>query len=107
LSDRDDAVFAALGDPTRRALLARLAQDGPLTATELAPGWPMSRQAVAKHLGCLAAAGLVEAARRGREVRYQVVTDRLDDAGRWLDEVGQRWDRRLGALRRQLEGPAT
>jgi DNA-binding transcriptional ArsR family regulator len=97
-----DALFAALGDPTRRALLDRLARDGPMTATELAPAWPISRQALTKHLGCLAAAGLVGAARHGREVRYELVAERLDEAARWLAGVGRQWDRRLDALERQL-----
>jgi DNA-binding transcriptional ArsR family regulator len=98
----DDAIFAALGDPTRRALLDRLSRDGPLTATQLALGWPVSRQALVKHLGSLAAAGLVDTARQGREVRYEVVAARLEDAARWLSDVGRRWDRRLDALEAQL-----
>ncbi len=93
-----DEVFAALGDPTRRALLDRLSRLGPMTATELAPDYPMSRQALVKHLAGLAAAGLVSPARRGREVRYEVVPDRLDEAAAWLGDVGRRWDRRLAAL---------
>ena len=68
-----DAVFAALADPTRRRLLDQLSSDGPLTATELASSYPVSRQAVVKHLTALAAAGLLDAERHGREVRYGVV----------------------------------
>jgi DNA-binding transcriptional ArsR family regulator len=98
-----DVFFAALGDPTRRRLLDRLAHDGPLTATQLAPGYPMSRQALVKHLSSLTDAGLVEPMRRGREVRYEVVPGRLDDAATWLTSVASRWDRRLDALRRHLE----
>lgn len=100
-----DALFAALGDPTRRHLLLRLAGDGPLTATQLAPAYPISRQALVKHLASLSDAGLVEASRVGREVRYEVVPGRLDEATAWLASVGRRWDRRLDALRRHLEGP--
>ena len=98
-----DALFSALGDPTRRRLLDRLARDGPLTATQLAPAYPMSRQALVKHLASLSDAGLVEPSRVGREVRYEVVPERLDDASAWLTAVGRQWDRRLGALRRHLE----
>jgi DNA-binding transcriptional ArsR family regulator len=96
------AVFAALGDPTRRQLLERLSRDGPLSATQLAPGYPMSRQALMKHLATLSAAGLVGASRQGREVRYEVVPAHLDDAAAWLHDVGRRWDDRLDALRHHL-----
>lgn len=99
-----DAVFAALGDPTRRRLLDRLARDGPLTATELARDHQVSRQAIVKHLSALVAAGLVVGDRHGREVRYRVEADRLDAAIAWLTDVGGRWDRRLAALQRQLGG---
>jgi DNA-binding transcriptional ArsR family regulator len=100
-----DAVFAALGDPTRRRLLDQLSVEGPLTATELAASYAVSRQAVVKHLGALAAAGLLDTERRGREVRYGVVRGRLGGASSWLAEVGARWDERLEALRRQLGDP--
>lgn len=102
-----DAVFAALADPTRRQILDQLSSQGPLTATELATNYPVSRQAVAKHLGALAAAGLLDAERHGREVRYGVVPGRLGGASAWLAEVGSQWDRRLEALRRQLARPRT
>ena len=99
---RTDAVFAALADPTRRRLLDELSEGGPRSATELAPGYAMSRQAVVKHLGVLAEAGLVTARRDGRDVRYQLEPDPLADATAWLAEVGRRWDSRLDALRRHL-----
>ncbi len=101
----DDAIFAALADPTRRRLLDQISRQGPLTVTELSGGYPMSRQAVAKHMSALTGAGLVTGERLGREVRYQVVADRLDDAVAWLADVGQRWDRRLAALHLQLTEP--
>jgi DNA-binding transcriptional ArsR family regulator len=100
-----DLVFAALADPTRRRLLDELSQEGPRSATDLAPGYPMSRQAVVKHLAALADAGLLVAERHGREVRYRLLPDPLTDATAWLAEVGSRWDRRLVALARQLSGP--
>ena len=100
-----DAVFAALGDPTRRRLLDQLSVEGPLTATELAAHYPVSRQAVVKHLGALTAAGLLDAERHGREVRYGVVRGPLGGASSWLAEVGSRWDQRLEALQRQLGDP--
>jgi DNA-binding transcriptional ArsR family regulator len=97
-----DAVFDALGDATRRRLFATVAAAGPVTATALAADLPVTRQAVAKHLGVLADAGLVTARRQGREQRYEAVPDALDDARAWLDDVGRRWDERLDALRRHV-----
>jgi DNA-binding transcriptional ArsR family regulator len=95
-------VFAALADPTRRTVLDELASRGPLSATQLAEGLPVSRQAVVKHLSALADAGLVTSERAGREVRFQVSRDGIGDAVSWLVTVGDRWDRRLDALRRHL-----
>jgi DNA-binding transcriptional ArsR family regulator len=92
-------VWAALADPTRRRLLDQLSRHGPLTATELAPDYPVSRQALVKHLGALSVAGLVTTERRGREVRYRVVSTGLEEAVAWLSEVGALWDVRLTALR--------
>lgn len=103
-ADPAGAVFAALADPTRRQVLAMVAGEGPLTATELAAVLPISRQGVAKHLAVLDRAGLVVAERSGRETRYTARPDRLDDARAWLDTVGSRWDRRLAALKARLEG---
>lgn len=95
-------VFAALGDPTRRWIVERLSDDGPQTATELAAELPISRQAVAKHLGSLAQAGLVDAVRSGRETRYELQPQPLSTAAEWVAEVGARWDDRLDRLRRDL-----
>jgi DNA-binding transcriptional ArsR family regulator len=99
-----DGVFAALGDPNRRRLLDQLSRRGPLTATELARDFDISRHAVVKHLNARAGAGVLVARRRGRarEVRYEVVPDHLRGAMAWLADVGDRWDRRLAALQRQL-----
>jgi DNA-binding transcriptional ArsR family regulator len=99
-----DAVFAALADPTRRAVLQRLLEDGPATATALAPAFPVSRQAVVKHLGVLGDAGLVTATRDGREVRYAARTEPMVEAASWLARAGAQWDARLARLVRQL-GP--
>ena len=66
-ADPADAVFTALSDGTRRSLYATLGDRGEASATDLARGLPVSRQAVQKHLGTLAAAGLVATARSGRE----------------------------------------
>jgi DNA-binding transcriptional ArsR family regulator len=93
-----DHVFAALGDPTRREVLALVGRRGPLTATELAERLPVSRQAVMKHLDQLRDAGLVASEKDGRAVRYTLCADPLDDAAAWMAGVGAAWDRRLGAL---------
>src|SRR5579859_7852624 len=90
-----EAVFAALADPTRRTVLDELAASRPMSATQLAVRFPVTRQAVVKHLTALAEAGLVTSARAGREVRYQVDAGGLDDAVGWLSTVGRRWDDRL------------
>lgn len=100
-TSNSDAVFGALADPTRRALLARVATN-PSTATELAGGLPITRQAVVKHLGALADAGLLERERSGREVRYRVTPAPLSDAVSWITEVGAQWDERLASMARAL-----
>ena len=97
-----DAVFDALADPTRRALLSRVGELGGATATELARELPVSRQAVSKHLSVLAAAGLAAPAREGREVRYVLTPAPLSEAVAWMAGVGAQWDSRLAALQRRL-----
>ena len=99
---RLDDVFAALGDPGRRSLVQAVAARGTATATELAAELPVTRQAVAKQLSLLAAAGLLRATRAGRETRYAVTAEPLEDAVAWMVEVGARWDERLAALERSL-----
>ena len=103
LTPRADAVFTALADPNRRRLLAAVSTS-PATATELADGLPISRQAVVKHLAALADAGLLERERRGREVRYRVTPEPLSDAVGWMAEVGGQWDERLAALAGRYRG---
>jgi len=96
------AVFDALGDPGRRALVASVAERGTATATELAADLPVTRQAVAKQLAMLADAGLLQAKRVGRETRFEVTPQPLGEAAQWLVDVGSRWDERLAALGRSL-----
>jgi DNA-binding transcriptional ArsR family regulator len=100
--DRAGAVFGALSDPTRRALLQTIAEQPQATATELASDLPISRQAVLKHLAALADAGLVDRERSGREVRYKVTPEPLTDAVSWMADVGGQWDGRLAALQRRF-----
>jgi DNA-binding transcriptional ArsR family regulator len=103
--DADDgvgAIFSALADPNRRALIHSLAARDGATATELAAELPVTRQAVAKHLAALGAAGLVHGERRGRETRYELTPSALDEAVGWITAVGAQWDERLKALRAHL-----
>jgi DNA-binding transcriptional ArsR family regulator len=101
---RVDAVFDALGDPSRRTLVREIAARGDATATELAAGLPVTRQAVAKQLVALADAGLLRATRSGRETRYAITPEPLGDAVGWMLDVGARWDDRLAKLGRSLSG---
>jgi DNA-binding transcriptional ArsR family regulator len=93
-------VFAALADPTRRAIFERLARAGDVTATGLADGLPVTRQAVSKHLATLEEAGLIRGSRHGREHRYAPSPAPLADAARWMADVGAAWDTRLDRLAR-------
>jgi DNA-binding transcriptional ArsR family regulator len=96
-------VLTALADPTRRQLLDLLAEAGQASATTLAERLPVTRQAVVKHLAVLSDAGLVTAARTGREVLYRVRPEPLDASARWLSDLANAWDRRLAALKRVAE----
>ena len=92
-------VFAALGDATRLAVIARLCTDGPLSIARLSEGAAVSRQAVTKHLETLAEAGLVRDARLGRERIWELEPRRLDVARRELDRISAQWDAALGRLK--------
>ncbi|MBW0252727.1 metalloregulator ArsR/SmtB family transcription factor [Cellulomonas sp. PS-H5] len=91
----DDALWSAVGDPTRRRLLDALLADGGGTATSLSAAVPVTRQAVAKHLAVLDRAGLVHGVTEGRERRYRVDDAQLARAAAQLDAVGRTWDARL------------
>ena len=100
--DSLDRVFTALADGTRRTVMRQLLDDGPTTASELAEGLPMTRQAVVKHLQALSHEGLVDAQRDGREVHYRATPKPMGDAVAWMLRTGAQWDTRLERLRRQL-----
>lgn len=97
-----DGVFAALSDPTRRTVLELIGDSGEASASQLARRLPVSRQAVHKHLGNLAAAGLVAERREGREVLYRLTPAPMNEAMSWMTAVGGEWDDRLARLRRHL-----
>jgi ArsR family transcriptional regulator, cadmium/lead-responsive transcriptional repressor len=99
----DDELWSAIGDPTRRRMLDLLLNDGGGTATSLSDRLPVTRQAVAKHLGVLDRAGLVHSTPSGRERRYTVDERRLARAIDQLADVTQTWDRRLQRIKRIAE----
>jgi DNA-binding transcriptional ArsR family regulator len=99
----EESLWAAVGEPSRRQLLDSLLAHGEASATTLAAESPLTRQAVSKHLAVLDRAGLVESRREGREVRYSVRPDRLDQATRSMAEVAATWDRRLRTIKRLAE----
>lgn len=99
----DDELWSAIGDPTRRRVLDLLLVDGGGTATTLAQQLPVTRQAVAKHLGVLDRAGLVRVSPMGRERRYEVDEAQLDRAVAQLTSVGATWDARLQRIKRIAE----
>ena len=100
-----DELLAAMADRTRRQLLATLARSGPATASTLASGLPISRQAVAKHLTVLQRAGLVTSSKHGRDVRFAVRTAALTETADWLASLAAEWDGRLAAIKRIAETP--
>lgn len=99
----DDELWSAVGDPTRRRMLDLLLTDGGGTATTLSEQLPVSRQAVAKHLGVLDRVGLVHVTPSGRERRYDVDEAQLARAIAQLSQVGARWDARLRRITRIAE----
>lgn len=96
-------VFAALGDATRLALVARLGSGGPLSIARLTAGSDVTRQAITKHLNVLAEAGLVGSVRRGRERIWEIDVARLEQAGRYLEQISKRWGEALDRLKRFVE----
>ena len=99
-----ERVFAALVDPTRRAILTALATRGPATATDLADRLPVSRQAIAKHLVLLSEAGLVTAEPgERRRVRYRLRSAPIQVAQQFLAALARDWDQPLAALVRHLD----
>ena len=102
----DDAVFAALADPTRRRLLDRLREASGQTLSELCEGLQMSRQAVTKHLAILEAANLVASRRQGREkLHYLNAVPIQEISERWIAQFQERQLAALSALKAALETP--
>jgi DNA-binding transcriptional ArsR family regulator len=96
-------VFAALGDETRLALVARLSSEGPLSITRLTVGSAVTRQAITKHLDVLATAGLVSDVRRGRERIWELELEQMAAARNYLQHISKRWDEALDRLKQFVE----
>src|SRR5712671_6854298 len=97
-----DGIFAALSDPTRRAVLARLTEAPELSVSTLAAPFAMSLPAVLKHLDVLEGAGLIRRRKRGRTVSCRLNAAPLQQAQHWLARYERFWSSRLDALERYL-----
>ena len=102
MTERLDRIFAALADPTRRAILAMLLEDD-MAVTDVAAPLPISLAAVSKHLGVLAAAGLISRDRRGRVIWCRLEPCALHEAAVWMQAFGQVEPVELDAFERFLE----
>src|SRR3982074_2593530 len=98
-----DRTFAALADPTRRALLARLSDEESLSVSELARPFAMSLPAVMKHLDVLSDAGLVTRSKTGRTVACRLNAVPMQEAMQWLNKYERFWSERLDRLAAYLE----
>ena len=96
-------VFAALGDPTRLRIIARLCSDGPLSITRLSESAPVTRQAITKHLQALSEAGLLRDTRVGREHLWAFEPKRLEQARQCLEQISAQWDAALERLQAHVE----
>jgi len=96
-----DDVFSAVADPTRRAILENLARR-PATITEIAAPFPVSLNAISKHIMVLERAGLLQREIRGREHLCRVVPRPLQEATGWLERYQRFWEERLDALERYV-----
>jgi DNA-binding transcriptional ArsR family regulator len=98
-----DRTFAALADPTRRALLAQLGERKAVSVSELAKPFPMSLPAVMKHLDVLSDAGLVTRAKVGRTVTCRLRAGAMEQATEWLNRYQRFWAEGLDRLAALVE----
>ena len=96
-------MFAALGDPTRLMLVRQLSEGGPASISVLAEQQDMTRQGVTKHLQVLAAAGIIDGSRQGREQVWTLNPKRLAEGRRHLDVIAAGWDEALERFKRLVE----
>ena len=97
-------VYFAIADPTRRALLLRLAREGEKNVSELLGPFAISQPAVSKHLRILREAGLVRARREGRLSIYEIRARKLRQVRDWVAHFERYWDEKLDALGEYLDG---
>lgn len=97
-------VFTAIADPTRRALLLRLAREGERNVTQLMEPFAMTQPAVSKHLKILREAGLVRSRKFGREQLYEIEASRLREVHGWVSQFEKYWADKLDALAQYLDG---
>jgi DNA-binding transcriptional ArsR family regulator len=96
-------VFAALGDETRLALVAKLSGGRPASISELTRGSRLTRQAITKHLRVLESVGIVRCVRAGRESRFEFDPQSIAGMKEYLDSVSQQWDQALSRLKSFVE----
>lgn len=96
-----DLKFAALADPTRRAILARLAQ-GEASVSDLAAPFALSQPAISKHLRVLERAGLIEAGRSAQSRPRRLKREAIAEPARWLEALGGDWDAKFDRLAAHL-----
>ncbi|MBL4757747.1 MAG: winged helix-turn-helix transcriptional regulator [Rhizobiales bacterium] len=101
-TDQAQPVFRALADPTRRAIVAMLA-DGERPVGDIASEFQMTRPAVAKHLAILREGGLISVEIQGRERINRLIPDRLKAAADWINHFDRFWDERLAKLKQIVE----
>jgi DNA-binding transcriptional ArsR family regulator len=96
-------VFAALGDQTRLSLVAKLCRGNPHSITQLTEGSKLTRQAITKHLQVLERAGIVRCIRAGRESRFELDPEPIQEVKAYLDSVSKQWDEALFRLKAFVE----
>jgi DNA-binding transcriptional ArsR family regulator len=99
------ALFGALADPTRLALVTRLSGGDARSIASLSADWRVTRQAVTKHLRVLERAGLVRSTRTGRETRFALRPEAMAPARDYLDGIAAEWEAALGRLKEFVERP--
>jgi DNA-binding transcriptional ArsR family regulator len=100
---RNAPVFAALGDDTRLALVAKLSAGQPHSISQLTEGSRLTRQAISKHLRVLESVGIVRSVHKGRESLFKFDPKPIDETKRYLDEVSNQWDQALNRLKSFVE----
>ena len=96
-------VFAALGDKTRLALVAKLCCSEPCSITQLSEESKLTRQAITKHLGVLEKAGIVRSSHAGRERLFEFDPEPLEGLKEYLNSVSKQWDQTLSRLKSYVE----